>query len=228
MQALAVYDLDKTITRRATYAAWLWFWLRTEARWRMVLLPMAALTGLFFLLRIIDRGRLKQWNQHLLMGDNAPQAQVRAAARAFAAAQLTHNIYAQAKAQIAADRGEGRRVVIATASYGFYAEAIGAVLGVADVIGTRVAVDHGCIRARIDGENCYGTAKLRMFECWLATNGMTGAEMRFYSDHLSDAPMFERAADAVATNASPALRALAVARGWRLLDWGVHAPAVAP
>ena len=145
----------------------------------------------------------------------------------------THNmaggtIYPQAQAQIAADRAGGRRVVIATASFGFYAEAIGAVLGVADVIGTRVVVDHGCIRARIDGENCYGAAKLRMFENWLATNGITGAEMRFYSDHASDAPMFERAAEAVATNASPALRALAAARGWRLLDWAVPAPAVAP
>lgn len=219
MHSLAVYDLDKTITRRATYAAWLWFWLSTEARGRILWLPLVGLTALLYLARSIDRGQLKQLNQRLLMGGLVPQTQVDAAARRFATQQLAHNIYPQALAQIAADRAEGRRVVIATASYGFYAEAIGAALGITDVIATRVQSDHGRIRARIDGENCYGPAKLRMFESWLAAQSLSGAVVRFYSDHVSDTPMFNRASEAVATNASPRLRAMAITRNWRLLDW---------
>jgi phosphoserine phosphatase len=58
-----------------------------------------------------------------------------------------------------------------------------------------------------------------MVEDWLAAHALTGAPMRFYSDHPSDAPMFELADEAVAANPTRALRALAVARGWSIVDW---------
>jgi phosphoserine phosphatase len=80
------------------------------------------------------------------------------------------------------------------------------------------------VLAAIDGENCYGAAKARMIAQWLDHNGLRGAEWRFYSDHVSDLPAFEAAlasgGDAIAINASPALRSEAKRRGWPLFDWG--------
>jgi phosphoserine phosphatase len=43
--------------------------------------------------------------------------------------------------------------------------------------------------------------------------------VRFYSDHVSDAPTFAWADEPVAVNAHGPLRALARARGWRIEDW---------
>ena len=65
----------------------------------------------------------------------------------------------------------------------------------------------------------YAAAKRAMVEDWLAAQALTGAPLRFYSDHPSDAPMFELADEAVAANPNRALRAMAVARGWAVVDW---------
>lgn len=218
MQPLALYDMDKTITRRATYAAWLLFWARTHAPWRLLLAPLALLAGAGYLLRLVGRARLKELNQALFMGA-ADEAAVAAAADAFAARTLATNVRADALGAIAADRAAGRRVVIATASYAFYAAAIGRALGIEDVIATESVRAGGRILPRIAGDNCYGPAKRAMVEAWLAARGLAVAPLRFYSDHVSDAPMFERAAEPVAVSPSPPLRRLAAARGWPVRDW---------
>lgn len=218
MQPLAIYDLDKTITRRPTYAAWLMFWAWRNAPWRMLLLPLCALLALAYALRLIDRARLKTLNHALLMG-SADTAMVNATATAFAVRQLATNVRTEARAQIAADRAEGRRIVIATASYAFYAGAIGAALGIDDVIGTRAVVTGGRVLPQIEGANCYAAAKRAMVEDWLGAHALTATPMRFYSDHPSDVAMFELADEAVAANPDAALRGLARARGWRIVDW---------
>lgn len=219
MQALAIYDMDKTITQRATYAAWLLFWARRRAPWRLGLLPLSGLLALLYLLKLLGRSRLKEFNHALLMGDHADPAAVAATAVAFAAQQIATNIRADALVQIARDRTEGRRIVIATASYGFYARAIAAQLGIDDVIATGVVTDASGVRARIAGENCYGAAKRRMVEAWLKAQHLTPAPIRFYSDHVSDAPMFERAGEPVAANPNRALAVLARTRGWPVVAW---------
>ena len=43
--------------------------------------------------------------------------------------------------------------------------------------------------------------------------------IRFYSDHVSDAPVLEWADEPVAVNAHGPLRTLAKARGWPIVDW---------
>lgn len=218
MPPLAIYDMDKTITRRPTYAAWLLLWAATRAPWRLPLAPLALLTGAAYLLRLVSRARLKELNQALLMGA-ADEAAVAAAAETFAARTLAGNVRADALAAIAADRAAGRRVVIATASYAFYARAIGRALGIDDVIATESERACGRILPRIAGANCYGPAKRAMVDAWLAREGLAGAPIRFCSDHVSDAPMFERVAEPVAVSPSPALRRLAAARGWQVVDW---------
>jgi phosphoserine phosphatase len=89
------------------------------------------------------------------------------------------------------------------------------------VIATGVVQEGGVLRARIAGENCYGAAKLRMIEAWLAAQGIARADavVRFYSDHVSDAPSLQWADVGIATNPHRRLRTLAHARGWAVEDW---------
>ena len=44
--ALAIYDMDRTITRRPTYAAFMWRAVTRLAPWRIVLAPLVILTTL--------------------------------------------------------------------------------------------------------------------------------------------------------------------------------------
>ena len=48
----------------------------------------------------------------------------------------------------------------------------------------------------------------------------TRAHVRFYSDHVTDAPVFEWADEPVAVNPHDRLRRLAKLRGWPVEDWG--------
>ena len=119
------------------------------------------------------------------------------------------------------DKAEGRRVIMATASYRFYAREIAERLGFDDCIGTNsiLGLDER-VHAKIDGENCYGPAKLRMIAEWLEKSGLERRHVRFYSDHASDAPVLDWADEAVAVNPHAQLRRLAAKRGWMVEDWG--------
>lgn len=222
MTRLAIYDMDKTITRAPTWTPFLLHAARTVAPWRLGLVPAGVLVTLPYLAKWISRGQLKQAMQWLMLGGRVPEARMQALAASFADAVLANGVFEGARRRIAQDRADGYRLVLATASFHFYAAEIGARLGFDDVIATR-SQRHagGHILSRIKGENCYGPAKLRMVQDWLETQGIArdAAEIRFYSDHVSDAPVLEWADEAFAVNAHAPLRALAKARGWTVLDW---------
>lgn len=215
---LAIYDMDRTLTRRGTYTRWLLFWAWRMAPWRLALLPAALITGALYLSRLVSRGRLKELNQALLMGSGARRDDVERLAAAFARRIVAHGLLPGAVAQLAADRAAGRRLVVATASYAFYAAAIARELGIGDVVATRSVWRGDRLTARIAGDNCYGPAKLAMVVAWRGT-AAPPAHVRAYSDHISDAPLLAWSDEAVAATPSRALRELALARGWRIVDW---------
>ena len=222
MRRLAIYDMDKTITRKATWTPFLIHAAQVRAPWRLALLPAAGLAGLAYLARAIDRARLKEITHRLMLGRAIPPADLDAVAEAFADGVAASNLFADARARVDADRAAGWEPVLATASHGYYARAIAARLHIAQVIATEARRDaHGNVLAGIEGENCYGGAKLRLIEAWMAREGIArgDARVRFYSDHVSDAPVLEWADEPFAVNAHGPLRRLAAARGWAVLDW---------
>jgi len=222
MQTLAIYDMDKTITAAPTWTRFLVHAARARAPWRLVLMPIVGLGGVGYLLKLVDRAGLKQLSHRLLLGHALTEAELAAVAESFAAAEHEHGVLAPARAQIAADRAAGCRLVMATASHGYYAAAIGHLLGFDDVIATQAKRDgQGRILSLIEGDNCYGPVKLRMIESWMQQEGIRRGEVRVraYSDHVSDAPMLEWADEAFAVNAHGPLAALARTRGWTALDW---------
>ena len=219
--ALAIYDMDRTITRRPTYGAFIAFAAWRLAPWRLALAPLLLVTTLGYFAGLIGRARLKELNFRLLIGRAAP-ARLERVVEAFADRQLKANIMAGARARLAEDKAAGRRLVLATASYRLYAAAIARRLGFDDVIATDVEYDaHGRTVARIDGFNCYGLGKLDMIEAWLQQEGLEreAVHIRFYSDHISDAPVHHWSDEAFATNAHARLVRLAEDEGWEVLDW---------
>jgi HAD superfamily hydrolase (TIGR01490 family) len=220
--AIAIYDMDRTITRRATYTPFLIHAAVRLAPWRLLLFPFVLLAMLAYAARLIDRGRLKEWNHALLIGRGVSPELLEPVVESFAERQLKTNIRPGARAALAADKAAGRRLVMATASYRLYAAEIARRLGFDDVIATESRVDsQGRILARIDGRNCYGIAKLDMIEAWLQREGLEreAVHIRFYSDHVSDAPVHHWSDEPVAANAHDRLVRLAEAEGWEVLDW---------
>ena len=222
MRMLAIYDMDRTLTRAPTWTPFLLHAVRAQAPWRLALAPVAIAGTLAYAAGAIDRGRLKGWMQRVMLGGRLEATAARAASDSFADRVVASGVFAGARAQLAADRAAGYRLVMATASYRFYAAAIAARLGFDDVIATESSfTDDGVLLSGVSGENCYGPAKLRMVEAWLAREGIArrDAHIRFYSDHVSDAPVLAWADEPFAVNAHPPLRALASANGWPIVDW---------
>jgi HAD superfamily hydrolase (TIGR01490 family) len=221
-QALAIYDMDRTVTRWPTYTPFLLHAAVRLAPWRLLLLPFVLPTLLAYAAGLIERGRLKEWNYRLLIGGGVAPERLEPVVESFAERQIATNIMPGALASLAADRAAGRRLVMATASYRLYAAAIARRLGFDDVIATDTARDsQGRIVARIEGTNCYGRGKLDMIEAWLEGEGMAreAVHIRFYSDHVSDHHVHRWADEPVAANAHKRLIRLAELEGWEVVDW---------
>ncbi|QDZ08741.1 HAD-IB family hydrolase [Sphingomonas panacisoli] len=220
MHRLAIYDMDKTITRRATWTLFLTHYARSRP-WDGIGLSAVPGPALLYAFKLIDRARLKEMTQALVMGRRADLKTATTIAEDFGARIAAEDVYDEARARIAADRAAGYRVVLATASYDFYVRPIARALGIDDVVATPSTVDGELMIARIAGENCYADAKLRMIEAWMAKEGIarSDAQIRFYSDHVSDAPTLAWADEPFAVNPHAKLRALAVEKGWPILDW---------
>ncbi|NJC07110.1 HAD superfamily phosphoserine phosphatase-like hydrolase [Polymorphobacter fuscus] len=224
---VSIYDMDRTLTRRGTWIPWLQFWLRTQAPWRVVMVPLMVVPGVAYATRLIDRGKLKAWGHRLLMGPTVSRRRVEAAAKVFAREMVANEVFPAARTALAQARDAGHRLVLATASNAYYVRAIGAELGITDIIASESRWRGDVLHPWLDDDNCYGAAKALQVAGWLGRNGLADAEVRFFSDHLSDLPSFElaeeRGGEAVAVNPSPALRAEATRRGWQIVDWGVPA-----
>ena len=219
---LAIYDMDRTITHYPTYTPFLIHAALRLAPWRLILLPVVLLMMLAYLAKLIDRGRLKEINYNLLVGRFVAFERLEPVIHSFADKQIAKNILPGARKSIDEDRAAGRRLVMATASYSFYAAEIAQRIGFDDVIATDTMRDsRGRILATIDGRNCYGIAKKDMIEAWLQREGLDreAIHVRFYSDHVSDHHVHRWADEPVAANAHRRLEKLARAHGWEVVDW---------
>ena len=219
---LAFYDMDRTVTFTGTYTGFLIHVARAMAPWRLIFLPLVPLVMLAYILRIIERKRLKEINQMLMIGHNVSRAKLTPHIESYADRIVAGNVRPGARERIAADKAAGYRLVLATASYRLYVEPIAARLGFDAVIATdHLSQDLRYVRAKIAGENCYDTGKLRMIQAWMAAEGIdrADAQIRAYSDHVSDAPMLAYADEPFAANPHKKLARLAARNGWPRLDW---------
>jgi HAD superfamily hydrolase (TIGR01490 family) len=91
-------------------------------------------------------------------------------------------------------------------------------LGIEHVVATEVETDRGRLTGRVLGL-CYGPAKVEFAARLLSQHGSSFAAATFYSDSITDLPMFERVARPVVVNPDFRLRRLARQRGWPVERW---------
>jgi HAD superfamily hydrolase (TIGR01490 family) len=125
-------------------------------------------------------------------------------------------IYEEAAALIEEHRAAGRDVVIVSSSGEEVVEAIGRLLGVDDVIATRMVVEDG----RYTGEVAYyaaGPEKATAIRELAMVRGYDLSTCYAYSDSITDVPMLAAVGHPTAVNPDRALRRVAAERGWPAL-----------
>lgn len=222
---IAVFDMDRTITRHGTFSPFLISACRSRP-WRLLYLPLIILHMLRYKLGGLTRKELKERMQALLLGA-AGLDQLEGYVGRYIQRLMARGMRPGALARIAHHKAAGHRLVMATASMDYYAAPIGALLGFDLVVATRSTRDDaGRLAAGIAGENCYGAPKLDMLKVALADildDAGQPPQIVAYSDHSSDLPLLEWAdetGEAVAVNPSRSLRRIAAARGYEIVDWG--------
>ncbi len=117
MQKISLYDMDRTITVRGTYTPFLFHMVFALAPWRLIFLPILPFGFIAYALKLISRGQLKTFNQRWLLGSAPRLSTLQPHIERFADGVLRHNRHRKAINQIEADRADGRKLVLVTASY---------------------------------------------------------------------------------------------------------------
>lgn len=213
---IAIYDLDRTVTVKPTFTRFLAFAARRRAAWRLLFAPawVAALIG--YKLKLYPREPMKAFGIRLFIGARFSNAVRDDLAQAFAAAEMAGNIAPGALRAMAKDRSAGAMLILLSAAPDIYAPVIAQNLGFDDCIATRHQRSGDDWLAAIDGRNNYGAEKVRRVEAWLSAQGMSRADCHItaYSDHASDAPIFDFADEAVLVGSHHAPQS-----GWSQEDW---------
>ncbi len=118
-------------------------------------------------------------------------------------------------------REAGDQLILITATNEFVTRPISHALGIGELIAVDLAVDaQGWITGEIAGTPSYREGKVTRMSQWLARHQLAWetVECTFYSDSINDLQLLEKVQHPVATNPDAALRAIALARGWRILE----------
>lgn len=127
----------------------------------------------------------------------------------------------QALALLRQHQEAGDMVAIITATNEFVTGPIAQALGVPELLAMQLERGaDGWFTGAIAGVPSMRAGKVTRMEQWLAARGLDwgSVESTFYSDSLNDVPLLEKVNQPVATNPDDRLRALALQRGWRILD----------
>lgn len=217
---IAIWDLDGTLLRRATFTPFLVHAARLRRPVRLALVPVWIAAMIGYKAGFWSREALKQFGLGLFLG-KVTEAELARLAATFTDGVWPHGFGSDAKTALGRDRQEGRELVLATAAMGFYALEIGQKAGFDHVVATGHEIDANG-RCRIVGGNCYGESKVRRLVDLLATLNLDRRDchIRFYSDSISDAPLLDWADEAVLVNAGREDRRAAQARGWSVARFG--------
>lgn len=214
MTRLALYDLDKTLLRQATFTPFLHFAALKLCPWRLLLSPIWIVLMIGYRAGLYDRTRLKRMGMGLMLG-NPPVDRLERVGQAFAKRRIANDgLMPGAMTLIEEDRNRGARLVIATAAFEFYALAFADALEIDDLVATRWDGKE------IPGGNCYGEEKKRRVLAWCEKAGIdfTVADVRFVTDSFADAPLLDIVDDPIFVTRNDKKKVRAQASGWRVID----------
>ena len=131
----------------------------------------------------------------------------------------------QATALVRQHQRAGDEVIIVTATNDFVTRPIAQAFDVRELIAVELEHDTspggtGWITGEIKGIPSFREGKVTRVQQWLASRNLLWADIEstFYTDSINDLSLMENVTHPVATNPDQRLRAIAIQRGWRILE----------
>ena len=213
--AFVIFDLDRTITRFGTYTPFLGRYASRHQPLRLLTLPAVLLGMAAYKARLIRRGQLKSFMLYCLAGPVHKEDFLQHC-RNFAQWMIENHCYAAALDCIRRHQQRGDTLLLATASYDFYADAFADLLGIDHVIATQAQWQNDKLQPSIKGENCYGIEKYRRVLAYISQMSRTSSthetqpqDVFFYTDHHTDIPLLRDCHKAYVVNPTTKLKSWA-------------------
>lgn len=218
--SIALFDLDHTLLPLDSDYQWADFLARTGRAGD----PVEAVRR--------NEDLMDRYNQGLLTAEESAEFMLGLLTRGspeellawqdeFMQAIILPSITPAARELLAQHQDQGHLVAIVTATNEFVTRPIAAALGVQHLIATTPEMQDGRYTGKISGVPSFQAGKITRVNQWLDGMGQSLADFErswFYSDSPNDLPLMEVVSDPVATNPSDRLRAVALERGWTIID----------
>lgn len=217
-RSAAFFDLDKTVIAKSSALAFGRPFYRDGLISRRDVVK-AAYAQLMFRLGGADdqtMARIRDYLAELCKG--WPVDQVRQIVAETLHELINPYVYAEAAVLIAEHQAADRDVVLVSASGEEMVRPIGELLGVTDVIATRMTIEDGRYTGEVEFYAA-GPAKVDAVRRLAEQRGYDLAESYAYSDSVSDVPMLECVGHPSAVNPDRGLRKIATERTWPMLEF---------
>lgn len=212
-RSAAFFDLDRTVIAKSSALAFGKPFYRDGLLKRRDVIK-AAYAQLMFRLGATDEAAMSRMRDYLANLCRGWQVeQVRQIVTETLDELIHPYIYAEAGQLIEQHRAAGRDVVLVSASGEEIVRPIGEMLGVDDVIATRMAVADGRYTGEVDFYAA-GPAKAEAVRALAAERDYDLAESYAYSDSVTDVPLLSTVGHPTAVNPDRGLRKVAAERGW--------------
>lgn len=212
-QGAAFFDLDRTVIAKSSALAFGRSFYRDGLMRRRDILK-GAYAQLTFRIGGTDADGMARTRDYLArLCAGWPVEQVRQIVAEALDELINPYIYAEAGELIEQHRAAGRDVVLVSASGEEIVRPIGELLGVSDVIATRMGIADGLYTGEIEFYAA-GEAKVEAVREMAARNGYDLADSYAYSDSISDVPLLAVVGHPTAVNPDRGLRRVAVERRW--------------
>jgi HAD superfamily hydrolase (TIGR01490 family) len=214
--AVAFFDLDKTIIAKSSTLAF------TRAMFKAGLLSgstlaKAGIAQAYYQAFGADHDQLERVKEELSsITKGWDRSEVEALVEETVDEVVAPLVYAEALAVMEDHRGEGRKVVVISASPEEIVRPLCRYLGIDDVIATRAEVDdEGKYTGKLE-LYAYGRGKADAMRAMAQEEGIDLDASYAYSDSMTDLPMLEAVGHPVVVNPNAELRRIADERGWEV------------
>ena len=215
---LALFDVDGTLVRGASTERRFFRWLlgRGHIRGRQVL------AFAWFNLRwfpVYGRHTAKK-NKAYLLG--LAEATIAREAHEFVMVEVMPTLNSKCVERLREHQSAGDRVVLITGTLQVIGDALGAMLGVAEVIATHCIVRDGRYGWQPPKRHPFGQEKNVLGNDLLESANLPAAEAFAYGDSIHDLPLLENVGHAICVDPDSALRRHAEVSGWEIMEAGVE------
>lgn len=217
-EVIAFFDVDHTISRRATALAFVLVCMRRGyiKLWYLLGTPFIYLLYRLFSLKM---DFLYEYSLPKLYG--VTRGEFEDIAREAYAKYLKKKLYPGALREIEELRARGVRVILATSTpfEAVYPLALDCGFSAADVVSTQFAYTDGVFDGKLVGVPVFSRYKGSIIRDFVERSGVDLQHCSFYSDSVHDLPLLELVGRPVAANPDFRLGRIARKRGWAIKDF---------